>query len=91
MPSWQVWSGVARVMVLPSKVMLPAVAGLRPEMTSNSVVLPAPFGPPIPSASPGKTSKVISRTAARAPKYLSTPWQESSGSEAVRSMTGLSR
>ena len=44
-------------------------AGLNPEITSKSVVLPAPLGPPMPRISPGMTSKLRSLTAASAPKF----------------------
>ncbi len=48
-------SGGARVMSLPSKRMRPAFGRRLPVIRLNSVVLPAPFGPMMPSASPRAT------------------------------------
>src|SRR6185295_4493905 len=72
MPAWQMRSGGSCVIGRPTNAISPAEAGLKPEMTSKSVVLPAPFGPPMPSTSPCTTSKLRSCTAASAPKYLLT-------------------
>ena len=44
MPAWHTASGDNRVMSRPSNFTLPPVAALRPEITSKSVVLPAPLG-----------------------------------------------
>src|SRR2546421_286381 len=41
-------------------------------MTLNSVVLPAPFGPMMPSSSPACTSRVTLRTAVRPPNRFVT-------------------
>src|SRR5437764_10004400 len=41
-------------------------------MTLNSVVLPAPFGPMMPSSSPACTASVTLRTAVRPPNRLVT-------------------
>src|SRR5437762_10836332 len=41
-------------------------------MTLKSVVLPAPFGPMMPSRSPARTSRLTARTAVRPPKRLVT-------------------
>src|SRR2546429_57685 len=41
-------------------------------MTLKSVVLPAPFGPMMPSRSPARTSRLTSRTAVRPPKRFVT-------------------
>src|SRR2546421_401775 len=41
-------------------------------MTLNSVVLPAPLGPMMPSRSPARTSRLTARTAVRPPKRLVT-------------------
>src|SRR5919108_3968859 len=41
-------------------------------MTLNSVVLPAPLGPMMPSRSPARTSRFTARTAVRPPKRLVT-------------------
>src|SRR5438105_5840335 len=41
-------------------------------ITLKSVVLPAPFGPMMPSRSPARTSRLTARTAVRPPKRLVT-------------------
>ena len=43
-------------MSCPSSVMLPDCGATAPVISENSVVLPAPFGPMMPSASPSATS-----------------------------------
>src|SRR5262245_2911942 len=83
MPAWQIASGAKAVMLRPSNKTSPAVAGLRPEMTSKSVVLPAPLGPPMPRISPGARSKLRLLTAARAPKCLLTLRHESRAAPAA--------
>ena len=45
-----------RRLARPSSVITPPRSGIRPEMTRISVVLPAPFGPITPTASPCGTS-----------------------------------
>src|SRR5437762_9148120 len=67
----------------PESRMVPRDAGLRPEMSSNKVVLPAPFGPPMPRTSPIPTSKERSSTAANAPKNLPTFLHDKSGGAAA--------
>src|SRR5947209_11760807 len=57
----------------PNSSILPDVGGKSPEMTLNSVVLPAPFGPRIARRSPGTTSRSTSRTACSPPKRRPTP------------------
>src|ERR1051325_4804035 len=47
--------GAISVSGTPSMVIVPAVAGSRPEMTRKSVVLPAPFAPITATASPAFT------------------------------------
>jgi hypothetical protein len=58
----------------------PEVAGMSPEITLNSVVFPAPFGPRIARRSPGATSRSTSRTASRPPKRRPTPRRRRIGS-----------
>src|ERR1700677_2765519 len=70
MPSWQTCSGASLATSRPSNRISPALAGFKPEIISNSVVLPAPLGPPMPRISPAATSKLKSLTAASAPKYF---------------------
>src|SRR5215831_2115434 len=55
--------------------------GLRnPEMTANSVVLPAPFGPISPVMRPSDADNEAALTASRPPKRCDTPSTASSGS-----------
>src|SRR5579884_1636252 len=53
-------------------VTVPRSAGRKPDTTSKSVVLPAPFGPMKPSTSPGATSNPTSRSAVIPPKRFVT-------------------
>src|ERR1700683_2899681 len=66
----QRWRGGAPVMSWPSKLTLPLSGVCRPVMRLNSVDLPAPFGPIMPSASPGATSRCESSTAFSEPNDL---------------------
>ena len=43
-------------------------------MTFSSVVLPAPFGPTMPSASPSATVRLTSSIALTEPNDFETPW-----------------
>src|SRR6476661_5028203 len=61
------WILVPRIELPPSSIS-PVVAIVCPVMVSNSVVLPAPFGPAMPSTSPPVTLKDRSSTA-RSPPY----------------------
>ena len=54
-------------------------------MMSKSVVFPAPFGPMIPSTSPGYTSMLTSCTARLPPNEIESPTVESTGAT-VRSI-----
>ncbi len=51
----------------PSIVISPAAAGSRPEMTRNSVVLPAPLAPITATASPARTVIETSNSAWKPP------------------------
>ena len=57
----------------PSKMTVPADGLSWPHMQLNSVVLPAPFGPTSPTASPAATDSDTSRNAANPPKLIDTP------------------
>ena len=48
------------VMSSPSRAMVPALGAVAPVISENSVVLPAPFGPMMPSASPSATDSEMS-------------------------------
>src|SRR5262245_22156388 len=64
----------------PNSPIVPLVAGKSPQMTLNSVVLPAPFGPRIARRSPGAISRSTSRTAWRPPNRRPTPRKRRAGS-----------
>jgi hypothetical protein len=56
----------------PKKAILPSLAGLRPEMQLNMVLLPAPFGPIRAITSPALTVNERPLLATRPPKRLVT-------------------
>src|SRR5450432_1581969 len=60
------------VISAPSKVTVPELAGVTPQMVLTSVVLPAPFGPIRPSTSPFSIVSVTSRSACRPLKCRDT-------------------
>src|SRR4051812_29597859 len=62
----------ARVRSLPSSVIRPESEWQRPEITSKSVVLPAPLGPMIPTTSPGDASRLTSVSAQMPPNRTVT-------------------
>src|SRR5215212_744048 len=64
----------------PQKSIVPALAATSPEMTLNSVVLPAPFGPRMARLSPYGTSRSTSRTAWRPPNRRPIPRRRRTGS-----------
>src|SRR3954465_1728359 len=57
----------------PRNSTVPDVCGMSPEMTLNSVVLPAPLGPRMARRSPYATSRSTSRTAWSPPSRGRTP------------------
>src|ERR1700675_3297699 len=57
----------------PFRRISPASGASPPAIRLNSVVLPAPFGPMMPSASPGATDRSISSAAMTDPKLLRRP------------------
>src|ERR1700733_10716113 len=67
MPPMQRARGGVRVMSLPSKCTVPVSGRSTPVMRLNSVDLPAPFGPMMPSASPRATSSATPSTALSEP------------------------
>jgi hypothetical protein len=60
--------GLRSVMSLPPSTTTPPSAGVNPDTTSNSVVLPAPLGPMIPTISPGATARSTASRARMPPK-----------------------
>src|SRR5215510_8872881 len=63
----------------PSNSTRPASARASPPIRLNSVVLPAPLGPRMPSVSPASTASETSSVTFSAPKDLLTPCSASSG------------
>ena len=58
----------------PASVMRPVCSGVKPEIRSNIVVLPAPFGPITPTISPAPISNVTLSTARMPPKVTDIPF-----------------
>src|ERR687883_267417 len=80
MPSFVRARGGSGPMSAPRNSIVPDVAGTSPEITLNSVVLPAPFGPRTARLSPCATSRSTSRTAWRPPNRRPTPRRRRIGS-----------
>ena len=66
-PLAEMRSGRMPVISRPSRNTRPASGGWKPVIRSNSVDLPAPLGPMMPTISPSFTSKVMSELAVRPP------------------------
>ena len=54
-------------MFVPKKLIVPAVSRIRPEIARSVVLLPAPFAPNRPTASPSPTSMLMSPIAGTEP------------------------
>src|SRR5580658_436034 len=79
MPSLHREAAFSLVTVRPANRTRPASGDRSPEMRPNRLVLPAPFGPTIPTVSPGLTaSDRFSATTTR-PNRFATPSSSSSG------------
>src|SRR5438093_383962 len=70
MPIAQRRGGDRWVISVPSSSTRPASAATVPVMIPNNVVLPAPFGPMMPSASPGASARSSPSAITTAPKRL---------------------
>src|SRR5881227_4164837 len=79
MPPRQRRCGARRVTSRPSYSMRPASTRASPETRLNSVVLPAPLGPRMPSVSPASTASEMSSVTFSAPYDFDTPCRASSG------------
>src|SRR5438552_17056024 len=79
MPPRQRRCGARRVTSRPSYSMRTASTRASPETRLNSVVLPAPLGPRMPSVSPASTASETSSVTFSAPKDLPTRCSASSG------------
>lgn len=67
------------VMLAPLNLMNPASDFKDPVIKLNSDVLPAPFGPKMPIASPDDTSKDVSSATTTAPKDFCKPETDNNG------------
>src|SRR4249919_1496821 len=79
-PSFARWRAGRLVTSSPKSSTVPDDAGRSPQMTLNSVVLPAPFGPRIARRSPWTTSRSTPSTARSPPKRRPTPRKRRAGS-----------
>ena len=52
-------AALVRSIDVPARAMLPRPVGSAPAMVLSSVDFPAPLGPTMPTASPGRMSKVM--------------------------------
>src|SRR5215469_2593041 len=79
MPSRHRAAGSSLVTVRPAKRTSPAPGARSPEMRPNRLVLPAPFGPTIPTTSPGPTASDRSSAMTTRPNRFVTLSSSSSG------------
>src|SRR5580700_11846700 len=79
MPSRHRAAGSSLVTVRPAKRTSPAPGARSPEMRPNRLVLPAPFGPTIPTTSPGPTARDRSSATTTRPNRFVTCSSSSSG------------
>src|SRR5580700_9210661 len=87
MPSLHRAAASSLVTGRPAKEICPEPGDRSPEMRPNRLVLPAPFGPTIPTVSPGPTSNERSSAMTTRPNRFVTPSSWSSGF-AIRSGVG---
>src|SRR3984893_5672398 len=83
MPSRHRAAASSLVTVRPAKRISPAPGDRSPEMRPNMLVLPAPFGPTIPTVSPGPTANERSSATTTRPNLFVT-WSSSSSGLAIR-------
>src|SRR5580700_10018854 len=84
MPSLHRAAASSLVTVRPAKEISPAPGDRSPEMRPNRLVLPAPFGPTIPTVSPGPTANDRSSAITTRPNRFVT-WSSSSSGSVIRS------
>src|SRR5215471_19052005 len=87
MPSRHRAAGSSRVMVRPANLTWPEPGDRSPEMRPNRLVLPAPFGPTIPTVSPAPTVNDRSSAMTTRPNRFVT-WSSSSNELVIRSGEG---
>src|ERR1700752_4979254 len=80
-------AGSSLVTVRPAKRTSPAPGARSPEMRPNRLVLPAPFGPTIPTTSPEPTASDRSSAMTTRPNRFVT-WSSSSSVLVIRSLVG---
>src|SRR5437879_3761140 len=83
MPSLHRAAASSLVTVRPAKRISPAPGARSPEMRPNRLVLPAPFGPTIPTVSPGPTANERSSAMTTRPNLFVT-WSSSSSGLVIR-------
>src|ERR1700730_7562104 len=83
MPSLHRAAASSLVTGRPAKETLPAPGDRSPEMRPNRLVLPAPFGPTIPTVAPGSTANDRSSAMTTRPNRFVT-WSSSSSGSAIR-------
>src|ERR1700748_2125807 len=79
MPSLHRVAESSLVTARPAKLTWPAFGARSPEMRPNRLVLPAPFGPTIPTVSPGATARDRSSAMTTRPHRFVTCSSSSSG------------
>src|SRR5262250_678044 len=87
MPSLHRAAESSLVTVRPAKRTSPAPGARSPEMRPNKLVLPAPFGPTIPTTTPGPTANERSSAMTTRPNRFVTSSSSSSGL-VIRSLVG---
>src|SRR5256886_16434924 len=87
MPSLHRAAASSLVTVRPAKLTSPASGARSPEMRPNRLVLPAPFGPTIPTTSPGPTANDRSSAMTTRPNRFVT-LSSSSSELVIRSLVG---
>src|SRR5260370_7917598 len=85
MPRRQRAAESSLVTVLPAKDTWPLLGARSPEMRPNRLVLPAPFGPTIPTLSPGPTANDRSSAMTTRPNRFVTGFSSSSSGSVIRS------
>src|SRR6516164_10056858 len=87
MPSRQRAAASSLVIRRPAKLTWPEPGDRSPEMRPNRLVLPAPFGPTIPTVSPAPTANDRSSAMTTRPNRFVT-WSSSSSGSVIRSRVG---
>src|SRR2546429_3773484 len=87
MPSLHRAAASSLVTARPAKLTSPASGARSPEMRPNRLVLPAPFGPTIPTTSPGPTANDRSSAMTTRPNRFVT-LSSSSSELVIRSLVG---